>query len=198
LRAIEHGRNPSDAITQDNSAGAAALDLLAAAHAEDRRGAGPQHVLLISVDGMHEVDLRLWVANHPTGALAEPSRRGTTFSKAYTTAPSDSFPGMIAQVTGGTPTSTGVFYDDSYERTYFPPGSGCAGAPGSEAWFAENLDKSLADYTGGGTLGQPLTQIDPAKLPMRRAASWPNTAALPMMTGTWLCWSARRAWPAAA
>jgi hypothetical protein len=175
LRAIEHGRNPSDAITQDNSAGAAA-------HAEDRRGAGPQHVLLISV----------------AGALAELSRRGTTFSKAYTTAPSDSFPGMIAQVTGGTPTSTGVFYDDSYERTYFPPGSGCAGAPGSDAWFAENLDKSLADYTGGGTLGQPLTQIDPAKLPMRRAASWPNTAALPMMTGTWLCWSARRAWPAAA
>jgi hypothetical protein len=32
--------------------------------------------------------------------------------------------------------------------------------------FAENLDKSLADATGGGTLGQPLTQIDPTKLPL--------------------------------
>jgi hypothetical protein len=29
------------------------------------------HVLLISVDGMHQVDLSLWIKNHPNGALAE-------------------------------------------------------------------------------------------------------------------------------
>ena len=151
-------------------AGAAALGLLAAAHAQDRGGAGPQHVLLISVDGMHEVDLRLWVANHPTGALAELSRRGTTYSKAYTTAPSDSFPGMIAQVTGGTPKSAGVFYDDSYDRTLYPPqssglpGSDCSGDPGAETTYAENLDYNLNDVTGGGTLGDPISQIDPAIL----------------------------------
>ncbi len=147
-------------------AGAAALGMMAAARADGSR-ATAQHVLLISVDGMHEVDLRLWIAAHPAGALAALSHRGTTFSNAYTTAPSDSFPGMIAQVTGGTPKSAGVFYDDSYERTFFAPGSKCAGTPGAETTYAENLDKSLADVTGGGTLGQPLTQIDPANLPLR-------------------------------
>jgi hypothetical protein len=59
---------------------------------------------------------------------------------------------MIAQVTGGTPFSAGVFYDDSYDRTFFPPSSNCAGTPGAETTYAENLDKSLADVTGGGKL----------------------------------------------
>lgn len=156
-------------------AGAAALALFSTARADDDHGdrghrghrSSVQHVLLISVDGMHQVDLSRWVNNHPNGALATLSHRGVTFNNAYTTAPSDSFPGMIAQVTGGTPKSTGVFYDDSYDRTLFAPGSNCAGTPGTETAFAENLDYSLADYTGGGTLGQPLTQIDPAKLPLR-------------------------------
>src|SRR6266851_7748746 len=114
-----------------------------------------RHVLLISVDGMHEVDLRLWINNHPSGALAALTKRGVTYSQAYTTAPSDSFPGMIAQATGGTPYSAGVFYDDSYERTFYPPSSNCAGTAGAETTYAENLDYSLNDVTGGGTLGNP-------------------------------------------
>jgi hypothetical protein len=126
-----------------------------------------RHVLLISVDGMHEVDLRLWIASHPAGPLAALSKHGTTYSQAFTTAPSDSFPGMIAQATGGTPYSAGVFYDDSYDRTFFPPSSHCAGMPGAETTYAENLDKNLNDVTGGGTLGDSLSQIDPANLPMR-------------------------------
>ncbi len=149
-------------------AGAAMLSLVSGARAEDDREAGPQHVLLLSVDGMHEVDLRLWVTSHAGGALAELARRGITYSQAYMTLPSDSFPGMLAQATGGSPLSTGVFYDDSYDRTLYAPGSGCAGAPGTETQFAENLDRSLADVTGGGTLGQPLTQIDPANLPLAK------------------------------
>jgi hypothetical protein len=126
-----------------------------------------RHVLLISVDGMHEVDLRLWISNHPGGALAALAQRGNTYSQAYASAPSDSFPGMIAQATGGTPFSAGVFYDDSYDRTFFPPSSNCAGSPGAETTYAENLDKSLNDVTGGGALGDPKSQIDPANLPMR-------------------------------
>src|ERR1700737_871193 len=126
-----------------------------------------RHVLLISVDGMHEVDLRLGVRKHPGGARAALAQRGNTYSQAYTTAPSDSFPGMIAQVPGGTPYSTGVFYDDSYDRAFFPPSSNCAGTPGAETLYAENLDYNLNDVTGGGTLGDPLSQINPAKLPKR-------------------------------
>ncbi len=120
---------------------------------------------------MHAVDLQRYVAAHAGSALAALSRRGTTYSNAYTSAPSDSFPGMTAQATGGTPYSSGVFYDDSFDRTLYAPGSACAGAPGAEVTYAENLDKSVADVTGGGTLGQPLTQIDPAKLPLAKTAA---------------------------
>ena len=114
-----------------------------------------QHVLLISVDGMHQVDLQLWVKSHPNGTLAALAKRGTTYSQAYTTSPSDSFPGMLAQVTGGTPYSTGVFYDDSYERTFYPPSSNCVGAPGAETTYAENLDYNLNNVTGGGLSATP-------------------------------------------
>jgi predicted AlkP superfamily pyrophosphatase or phosphodiesterase len=152
-------------------AGAAAIGLATVAQAEERNHDRSKHVLLISVDGMHEVDLRLWIKNHPSGPLAELAERGKTYSQAYTTAPSDSFPGMLAQATGGTSYSTGVFYDDSYDRALFAPGSNCQGAPGTETQFAETIDKSLADVTGGGILGQPITQIDPAQLPLALTAA---------------------------
>ncbi|MBV8615595.1 MAG: alkaline phosphatase family protein [Acetobacteraceae bacterium] len=128
-----------------------------------------QHVLLISVDGMHAVDLQRYITDpaHAGSALASLSRHALTYPNALTTAPSDSFPGMIAQVTGGTPKSTGVFYDDSYDRLMFAPGSNCAGPPGAETQFAENIDKDSSVLDAGGTLGQPLTQIDPAQLPLQ-------------------------------
>ena len=44
----------------------------------------------------------------------------SSIPNAFTTAPSDSFPGMLAQVTGATPKQGGLFYDDSYDRTEFP------------------------------------------------------------------------------
>ncbi len=155
--------------------GVALLGISTAAFAEaSHRGEresenGPakaSHVLLLSVDGMHEIDLRLWIKNHPNGALAALAKRGITYSNAMTTAPSDSFPGMTAQVTGGTPFSTGVFYDDSYDRTFYAPGSNCAGTPGAETQFAENIDYNLNDVSAGGTLGDTLSQINPANLPM--------------------------------
>ena len=130
------------------------------------------HVLLISVDGLHAVDLAKWIGDpaHSKGALAELATHAAIYPHAYTTGPSDSFPGMIAQVTGGTPRSAGVFYDDSYDRTLFAPGSNCEGKAGSEVQFAENIDKNKNAVDGGGTLGQPLSQIDPAQLPLSNAS----------------------------
>ncbi|GLS19418.1 phosphodiesterase [Labrys miyagiensis] len=125
-----------------------------------------KHVLLISVDGLHAIDVANYVASHPAGALAGLTQHGLFYPNALTTAPSDSFPGLVAQVTGGTPAVTGVFYDDSFDRTYFAPGSNCQGAPGTEVSFAENVDKDTDRLDGGGTPGQATTQIDPAKLPV--------------------------------
>src|SRR3984893_12219494 len=127
---------------------------VATAHPKSRRGAdGCQttpgtktHVLLISVDGLHQSDLQQYVKRHPDSTLAELSQAGTTYTNASTTSPSDSFPGLLAPLTGGTPKSNSVFYDDSYDRTYFAPPAqtptstqDCKGAPGTETLYAENL-----------------------------------------------------------
>ncbi len=124
-----------------------------------------KHVLLISVDGMHASDLR-YLLNQPGHSTFKAlAATGTVYQNAYTTAPSDSFPGMIGQVTGATPKTAGVFYDDSYDRTLFAAGSNCAGQPGTEITWFEAIDRNQNVVNAGGTLGQPLTQIDPAKLP---------------------------------
>jgi len=81
----------------------------------DERGQGSvEHVLLLSVDGLHAVDLEVCAAAGTCPNLAKLTRHGITYTNASTTKPSDSFPGLLAQVTGGTSKSTGVFYDDSY------------------------------------------------------------------------------------
>jgi len=154
---------------------------VAVAHADDdgpHGGHGYKHVLLISVDGMHSIDLKRWIASHPGGNFAKLVDQGVVYPNAYTTAPSDSYPGMLAQVTGGTPKSGGLFYDDSYDRTEYPAKAfytsqglsdpGCVGNAGTELTNFEALDKSynystalVADYTGGGTVGQVYTQLDP-------------------------------------
>src|SRR3984957_12567439 len=52
-----------------------------------------QHVLLISVDGMHQSDLDWYVANHPTSELARLATGGAEFTNAPTPHPSGSGPG---------------------------------------------------------------------------------------------------------
>ena len=92
------------------AASAMALALAAPAHAK------MQHVLLISIDGMHAVDLQNYVATHPASALAKLSAMGTTYQDAKAPFPSDSFPGLLALITGGQPRTTGVWYDDAWAR----------------------------------------------------------------------------------
>src|SRR5262245_42898193 len=82
-----------------------------------------RHVLLISVDGLHASDLEQWVAANPRSELAALAAEGLTFANATTPGPSDSFPGLLALVTGGTPKSTGVYYDNVYARDVWSPGS---------------------------------------------------------------------------
>lgn len=126
------------------------------------------HVLLISVDGMHALDLARYVSSHPNGTLAALSRSGMTFPNAEAPIISDSFPGLVAQVTGGGPRTTGIYYDDSYDRLLYAPGSKCQGEPGTEVAFASDIDVDSKRLDAGGTIGQPMTQIDPGKLPLAK------------------------------
>lgn len=165
----------------------AALVLLAiassapAAEREDH-GRDAKHVVLISIDGLHQNDLAWFVAKYPSSTLARMVDSGVSFTKAHTPFPSDSFPGMVALVSGGHPRTTGVYYDDAYSRSLLPPGTtDCAhSTPGSEVAFAENLDKNMNRLDAGQNIpglynnlalisqlsGSAQDLIDPAQLPV--------------------------------
>ena len=139
-----------------------------------------KHVLLISIDGMHALDF----ANCSTGiatvnagapycpALAQLAQTGVTYVEASTTRPSDSFPGLIAQVTGGTTRSAGVFYDVSYDRALSPPTQTtpygipggadlCPGTKGTQVGYDESADMDLTKLDGGGGINPNFLPRDP-------------------------------------
>jgi hypothetical protein len=118
-----------------------------------------RHVLLLSIDGLHALDVANYVAAHPESALAELSEHGITYSNARTPANSDSFPGLLALVTGGSPNSHGLFYDVSYNRSIFDPtNTSCSGQPGNMQVFDESIDAYTASFVSKNV-------IDPSKLP---------------------------------
>ena len=119
------------------------------------------HVLLISVDGLHDSDLSTYVAANPKSAMATLAGMGVHYDHASTAMPSDSFPGLLAIVTGGSPKSTGVYYDDSYDRSLSAPGSDCK-VKGTEIVYDESLDKVPEQVDAGG-LNEALLPRDGAK-----------------------------------
>jgi hypothetical protein len=132
--------------------------LAAAAFGTCAQAADVDHVLLISVDGLHALDVARYVESHQNSALAELASHGITYSNARTPANSDSFPGLLALVTGGSPVTGGLFYDVSYDRTVFDPSNtNCSGGAGNTMVFDESVDKYV------GSVSQNV--LDPAKLP---------------------------------
>jgi Type I phosphodiesterase / nucleotide pyrophosphatase len=103
-----------------------------------------QHVLLISVDGMHQSDLDWYVANHPTSELARLATGGAEYTSAQTPDPSDSDPAGTGLMTGGDPKVTGIYYDDEYSHGVFPAGTtNCSGpVPGGNVIY-DSPDDSL-------------------------------------------------------
>jgi len=115
------------------------------------------HVLILGIDGLHAFDLENYVQSHPASALAQLKRTGITYLNASTSKPSDSFPGILSIVTGGSPFSTGVYYETSYDRQLSPAGSKCA-EKGTELALDESIDVNPDAIDGGG--------INPLKLPL--------------------------------
>jgi len=137
------------------------------------------HVLLISVDGLHQSDLEWYVSNHPGSQLAKLVGGGAEYARAQTPIPSDSFPGMTAQVTGGNPRTTGIYYDDEYSHAVLPPGTtSCHGQPtGGEVIYDSPDDKDVTKLDAGQGLAglpesilemtaQPQSLLNPAALPV--------------------------------
>ncbi|MDQ6841784.1 MAG: alkaline phosphatase family protein [Actinomycetota bacterium] len=107
---------------------AIAIGIPVAAGSADASSAGSgsdrvSHVLLISVDGLHQSDLAWYVATHPSSELAKLVGGGRQYTNAHAPVPTDSDPGMTAQMTGGDPRTTGVYYDVEYNHALLPPGT---------------------------------------------------------------------------
>jgi hypothetical protein len=155
----------------------------------DRGGSNHiKHVLLLSIDGMHAVDF--YNCSHGiAGAnggdpycpnMAALSRAGINYVGAISSKPSDSFPGIAALVTGGTPKSTGLYYDVAYDRSLDGPATttGTGLAPGTCTPFEPPTGTTTDNDQGvdiddtklnGGAPGASLTEggiasLDPTKL----------------------------------
>jgi hypothetical protein len=154
----------------------------AQAHSKAKPSTTYQHVLLISIDGMHEVDFTNCV-NGVSNSGNQPycpnlaSKTGVVYLQALTPRPSDSFPGLTAQITGGTPRSAGIFYDVSYDRALSPPYEttpyGIIGGPtlcpsvvGTQVGFDEEIDYDYQKLNAGRANGnEGRNGINPKYLP---------------------------------
>jgi len=146
-----------------------------------------RRVLLISIDGMHAVDYLNCVrgisgangGNPFCPALAELGETAINYRNASTSKPSDSFPGLTAIVSGGSPRSFGVYYDVAYDRVLAPPknttGNGLAGGTcrprqpnGTTTEYEEGIDINQALLNGGAPGAAPtdggIASIDPTRL----------------------------------
>ena len=158
-----------------------------------------QHVLLISVDGMHAVDylncangINTVNNNQPyCPAMAALGTTGVNYVAASTSKPSDSFPGLTAIVTGGNPALTGVYYDVAYSRNYNAPakttGNGLAAGPctpsgpptGTTTEYEEGIDINQHKLNGGAP-GASLTDGGIASIDARRLVRDPANGCAPV------------------
>jgi predicted AlkP superfamily pyrophosphatase or phosphodiesterase len=161
---------------------------------------GIRRVLLISVDGMHAVDF-LNCANGISTvnsgapycpAIAALSKTGINYVAASTSKPSDSFPGLTAIITGGSPALTGVYYDVAYSRNYDAPekttGNGVAAGPctpntpptGTTTEYEEGIDIDQT-MVNGGAPGAALTDGGIASIDTKRLVRDPANGCNPVM-----------------
>jgi hypothetical protein len=145
----------------------------------EREESRVRHVLLISIDGMHALDFENCVKDGTCPHLADLGGHGVTYSRTSASKPSDSAPGLMALVTGGTPKTTGVYYDVAYDRVLAPPlhdtGNGVFSGPctpgianGTTTEYEEGVDFDQSKLNGGGPyslLDGGFKSIDPARLP---------------------------------
>src|ERR1017187_1456214 len=157
---------------------------------------GIHHVLLISIDGMHALDYQNCVSGGTCPTLAALGKTGVTYTRTSTSLPSDSFPGLINIVTGGTPRSHGAFYDVAYDRVFAPPlhttGNGVAGGkctpgqPNGTTTEYEEGDDIDQTKLNGGAPGASLTDGGVKSTDPTRLVRDPNNACQPVYPGNFI------------
>src|SRR5258707_8271626 len=128
---------------------------------DELKGRKTKHVLLISIDGMHAVDYENCVASKTCPHLAALGKTGVNYTRTTTSRPSDSFPGLMSIVSGGSPRTVGAFYDVAYDRVLAPPktttGNGLVGGNcnqgsinGTQTEYEEGVEIDQTKINGGG------------------------------------------------
>ena len=138
-----------------------------------------RHVLLISIDGMHALDLENCAASNTCPNLKALRKVGVNYTRTSTSKPSDSFPGLMAIVTGGTPKLVGAYYDVAYDRVLAPPAADTGNGVlhgncmtnrvnGTRTEYEEGNEIDQTKLNGGSPAYGPfdggIKSIDPAKL----------------------------------
>ncbi|MDF5732236.1 MAG: alkaline phosphatase family protein [Rhizonema sp. PD38] len=123
-----------------------------------------QHVLILSIDGLHGADIADATLQSDLPNIISLEKTGVTYTNAFTSSPSDSFPGTLSYLTGASPKITGVYYDDSYDRELTSPGGSASDPRATEVVLDESIDKDSSLLSGGGDYG--IGSIDPKKLPL--------------------------------
>lgn len=168
---------------------APSLKVLAQGHGHFNERHGIRRVLLVSIDGMHVLDFincSKGVSGLNGGEpycpnLAALGETGVNYLETSASKPSDSFPGLTAIVSGGSPRTEGVFYDVAYDRSLAPPlnatGNGLSGGSctpnvfnGTSTEYEEGIDRNQQFVNGidgvSTTNGDGgVNSIDPTKLP---------------------------------
>jgi hypothetical protein len=161
--------------------GLALLGGIASRASADELGKGREikHVLLISIDGMHAVDYENCVASKTCPHLAALGKTGVHYTRTTTSRPSDSFPGLMAIVSGGSPRTVGAFYDVAYDRVLAPPkiatGNALPGGPcnlnvinGTQTEYEEGNEIDQSKLNGGfpgySTIDGGVKSINPDRL----------------------------------
>ena len=93
-----------------------------------------EHVLLISVDGLHPRDLAWFVQQLPASHwLPSPGTAPTTAPRHDPVPRATHSPDMVGQVTDGETSVTGIYYDDTFNHDVFPARDHKLRRPGSQA-----------------------------------------------------------------
>src|SRR5271169_5469759 len=127
---------------------------LSARHGHDHDRDRDHHVLLISIDGMHAVDYENCVASNTCPTLAALGKTGVNYTRTTTSRPSDSFPGLMALVTGGTPKTVGAFYDVAYDRVLAPPKVATGNGLPAGSCNEEVINGTQTEYEEGDEIDQ--------------------------------------------
>lgn len=158
-----------------------------------------KHVLLLSIDGMHAVDFYN-CANGIAGVnggspfcpnMAALSQSAINYVGTSSSKPSDSFPGLAALVTGGSPKSTGLYYDVAYDRSLDGPqiatGTGLAAAKctpftlpnGTTTDNDQGIDIDDTKLNGGAP-GAGVTEGGAASIDVRKLSRNPAEGCAPV------------------